>query len=180
MLNRIFIQIVFGFKVLGFFTVCLWLVPFAFFISLSANENVLPTVTQPVPSGNNPCTYLFFSTWSKLKNLAVPPYVCCFAEDADGDIVSNYFRRKANKYNLKIFLKKAQDSILPQRTKKGYWNKYALTKIYSYYGLNWLSADSVVVVLLHVSSWITRMYHESPQLFLFMFSPNEFVFLFAK
>ena len=43
------------------------------------------------------------------------------SEDADGDIVSNYFRRKANKYNLKIFLKSAQDSILPQRTKKGYW-----------------------------------------------------------
>lgn len=30
-------------QVLSFFTVCLWLVPFAFFVSLSANENVLPT-----------------------------------------------------------------------------------------------------------------------------------------
>ena len=28
---------------LAFFTVCLWLTPFTFFVSLSANENVLPT-----------------------------------------------------------------------------------------------------------------------------------------
>ena len=32
-------------EVIGYFTVCLWLVPFAYFVSLSANENTLPTVT---------------------------------------------------------------------------------------------------------------------------------------
>jgi len=32
-------------EVLAYFTMCLWLVPFAFFVSLSANENVLPTVS---------------------------------------------------------------------------------------------------------------------------------------
>ncbi|XP_022904260.1 protein TEX261 [Onthophagus taurus] len=33
-------------EVLAYFTLCLWLVPFALFISLSANENVLPTTTD--------------------------------------------------------------------------------------------------------------------------------------
>ncbi|ESO93075.1 hypothetical protein LOTGIDRAFT_119829 [Lottia gigantea] len=32
-------------EVMAYFTVCLWLVPFAFFVSLSANEYVLPTTT---------------------------------------------------------------------------------------------------------------------------------------
>ncbi|XP_032222480.1 protein TEX261 isoform X2 [Nematostella vectensis] len=30
-------------EVLSYFTICLWIVPFAFFVSLSASENVLPT-----------------------------------------------------------------------------------------------------------------------------------------
>ena len=29
-------------QVLAYFTFCLWLIPFAFFVSLSAGENVLP------------------------------------------------------------------------------------------------------------------------------------------
>lgn len=33
-------------EVLAYFTLCLWLVPFALFISLSANDNVLPTVDE--------------------------------------------------------------------------------------------------------------------------------------
>lgn len=32
-------------EVLSYFTLCLWMVPFALFISLSANDNVLPTTT---------------------------------------------------------------------------------------------------------------------------------------
>merc|ERR1739841_363394 len=31
-------------EVMAYFTICLWLVPFSFFVSLSANENVLPTM----------------------------------------------------------------------------------------------------------------------------------------
>ncbi|KAF4518415.1 hypothetical protein B566_EDAN002068 [Ephemera danica] len=31
-------------EVLSYFTLCLWVVPFALFVSLSANENTLPTV----------------------------------------------------------------------------------------------------------------------------------------
>ena len=34
------------FQVLSFFFVCLWLVPFGFFISLSANDMVLPTIGE--------------------------------------------------------------------------------------------------------------------------------------
>ncbi|XP_065556811.1 protein TEX261-like [Artemia franciscana] len=37
-----------GTEALGFFTVCLWLIPFVFLISLSANENVLPTLAENI------------------------------------------------------------------------------------------------------------------------------------
>ncbi|XP_055705696.1 protein TEX261 [Phlebotomus papatasi] len=33
-------------EVIAYFTICLWLVPFALFVSLSANDNVLPTVNE--------------------------------------------------------------------------------------------------------------------------------------
>ena len=36
-------------EVMAYFTLCLWLVPFAFFVSLSANENVLPTTSERRP-----------------------------------------------------------------------------------------------------------------------------------
>ena len=75
------------FQVLAYFTVCLWIVPFSFFVSLSANENVLPTTTD------------------------LPP-----REDAD--VVSNYFNKRGKKYNILAFLKKAQESVLPERVKK--------------------------------------------------------------
>ncbi|XP_059515473.1 protein TEX261 [Myotis daubentonii] len=34
-------------EVLAYFTFCLWIIPFAFFVSLSAGENVLPSTVQP-------------------------------------------------------------------------------------------------------------------------------------
>lgn len=34
------------FQVLGYFTICLWIVPFALFVSLNANDNVLPTINE--------------------------------------------------------------------------------------------------------------------------------------
>lgn len=74
-------------EVLAYFTVCLWLVPFAFFVSLSANENVLPTTTD------------------------LPPR-------EEVDVVSNYFSKKGKKYGLLSVLKKAQESVLPERVKK--------------------------------------------------------------
>lgn len=36
----------FWIKVLAYFTICLWVIPFAFFVSLSAGENVLPSTMQ--------------------------------------------------------------------------------------------------------------------------------------
>lgn len=34
------------FQVLAYFTICLWVIPFSFFVSLSAGENVLPSTVQ--------------------------------------------------------------------------------------------------------------------------------------
>lgn len=36
-------------QILAYFTLCLWVVPFALFVSLSANDNVLPTVNERSP-----------------------------------------------------------------------------------------------------------------------------------
>ena len=49
------------FQVMAYFTLCLWLVPFAFFVSLSANENVLPTTSErrPLLSGRETEKLLF-------------------------------------------------------------------------------------------------------------------------
>lgn len=77
--------------VLTYFLCCQWIVPFAFFVSLSANDNVLPTVSE--------------STYKSTD---------------DNDIVSNYFKRKSKKYGLLSFFKFAQDSLLPERIKKAY------------------------------------------------------------
>lgn len=76
-------------EVLAFFTVCLWMVPFTFFVSLSANENVLPTTADRTNSAGD-----------------------------ETDVVSNYFSRKGKKYGLLSMLKSAQESILPERVKK--------------------------------------------------------------
>ncbi|GAB6023291.1 hypothetical protein CHUAL_008100 [Chamberlinius hualienensis] len=78
-------------EVLAYFTICLWLVPFSFFVSLSANENVLPTVAET-------------------KHLL----------SDDNDVVSNYFSRKSKRYGLLSFFNFAKDSILPQRVKKAF------------------------------------------------------------
>lgn len=40
-------------EVLSYFTLCVWLVPFALFVSLSANDNVLPTVNERSPLLSN-------------------------------------------------------------------------------------------------------------------------------
>merc|ERR1719315_955766 len=53
-------------EVMAYFTICQWLVPFAFFVSLSANENVLPTMAERSP----------------------------LMSPGDDDVVSNYFNKK--------------------------------------------------------------------------------------
>ncbi|XP_044736054.1 protein TEX261 isoform X2 [Chrysoperla carnea] len=78
-------------QVLAYFTLCLWLVPFALFVSLSANENVLPTVavTEPLLGNQNDC-------------------------------VTNYFSRRGKKYGLLSLFNYAKESLLPQRNKKSF------------------------------------------------------------
>ncbi|XP_054168718.1 protein TEX261-like [Oppia nitens] len=78
-------------QVLAFFTLCLWFIPFALFISLSANENVLPTVAESRP---------------------------LLSEESD--VVSHYFSRRAKKYGLLSLFNYAKDSLLPQRVKKSF------------------------------------------------------------
>ncbi|XP_072943315.1 protein TEX261 [Epargyreus clarus] len=77
-------------EVLAYFTLCLWMVPFALFVSLSANDYVLPTTgeKQPLLGDNN--------------------------------VVTDYLSRKAKRYSLLSFFSYAKDSILPQRSKKAY------------------------------------------------------------
>lgn len=53
-------------EVLAYFTLCLWLVPFSLFVSLSANDQVLPTF-QDQGSGEDVVTNYFSS--KKRKNL---------------------------------------------------------------------------------------------------------------
>ncbi|CAK1587580.1 unnamed protein product [Parnassius mnemosyne] len=77
-------------EVLAYFTLCLWVVPFALFVSLSANDYVLPTTgeKQPLLGDNN--------------------------------VVTDYLSRKGKPYSLLSFFSFAKDSILPQRSKKSF------------------------------------------------------------
>jgi len=77
-------------EVMAYFTLCLWVVPFALFISLSANNNVLPTVNEQTPLLDN------------------------------HDVVSNYFSKKGKKLGLLSFFNYAKESVLPQRVKKSF------------------------------------------------------------
>ncbi|XP_074605487.1 protein TEX261 [Brevipalpus obovatus] len=79
-------------EVLGYFTTCVWMVPFAYFISLSANDYVLPTVNESMP----------------------------LVSDADSDVVSHYFSRKSKKYGLSTFLNYLKETLLGPRTKKSF------------------------------------------------------------
>ncbi|XP_015919814.1 protein TEX261 [Parasteatoda tepidariorum] len=78
-------------QVLAYFTICLWLVPFAFFVSLSANENILPTMAETRPLNAD-----------------------------ESDVVTNYFSRRSKRYGLLSFFNYAKESILPQRVKKSF------------------------------------------------------------
>ncbi|XP_068625825.1 protein TEX261 [Battus philenor] len=77
-------------EVLAYFTLCLWTVPFALFISLSANDYVLPV------------------TGEKQHLLG------------DNNVVTDYLSPKSKPYSLLSFFTLAKDSILPQRSKKAF------------------------------------------------------------
>lgn len=78
-------------EVLAYFTICLWLVPLAFFVSLSSNDNVLPTLAETKPLISD-----------------------------DTDVVTNYFSKKSKRYGLLSLFNYAKDCVLPQRIKKAF------------------------------------------------------------
>uniref|UniRef100_U5EY91 Protein TEX261 n=1 Tax=Corethrella appendiculata TaxID=1370023 RepID=U5EY91_9DIPT len=62
-------------EVMAYFTLCLWLVPFALFISLSANDNVLPTSNERTPLlRDNDVVTNYFSSKKKLGLLTLFDY----------------------------------------------------------------------------------------------------------
>jgi len=71
-------------EVMAYFTLCMWLVPFAFFVSLSANENVLPTVNERRPLLSD-----------------------------DNDVVTNYFSKKQKGVGLLSMFNSVKDSLTP-------------------------------------------------------------------
>merc|ERR1712179_88722 len=82
-------------EVMAYFTICLWIIPFVFFISLSANENILPTLNAA----------------KKTKYNSIPE---------EDDVVSNYFMKKEKKIGLIAVLLSVKDYILPPKNKKSY------------------------------------------------------------
>ena len=69
---------------MAYFTLCMWLVPFAFFVSLSANENVLPTTNERRPLLSD-----------------------------DNDVVTNYFSKKQKGVGLLSMFNSVKDSLTP-------------------------------------------------------------------
>ncbi|XP_033123834.1 protein TEX261-like [Anneissia japonica] len=77
-------------EVLAYFTICLWLVPFAFFVSLSANDNVLPTTATTVGRG----------------------------QSGGQDVVSSYFNKKSKRNGLLAVFDFCKETFIPQRDKR--------------------------------------------------------------
>lgn len=67
------------FQVLAYFTVLLWLVPFAFFVSLSVNEYTLPTMKTTQPSmGNMSKKDLIFYQKVNMKDIRMTSKLRCW------------------------------------------------------------------------------------------------------
>lgn len=115
-------------QVLAYFTICLWIVPFALLVSLSANDNVLPTTVSPLNETNQ-----------------------------GDDIVSSIFKKRGKRLGLLSFLRNAQDSILPQRVKKSFWtlkfydsHKYIYIYLYLSYEIDWIRLKKYTNVIIQV------------------------------
>ncbi|XP_003739629.1 protein TEX261 [Galendromus occidentalis] len=81
-------------EVLAYFILCLWIVPCAFLVSLSANDSILPTTAE--------------------RTLLV--------DNGDSFTSSSYFSNRGplRKYNLLGLFKSARESVLPQRVKRAF------------------------------------------------------------
>lgn len=60
---------------LAYFTVCLWLVPFALFVSLGANDNVLPMQNERQPLLDSDVVTHYLSTKKKTGLLSFFQYL---------------------------------------------------------------------------------------------------------
>lgn len=60
---------------LAYFTVCLWLVPFALFVSLGANDNVLPMQNERTPLLDNDVVTHYMSSKKKAGLLSLFQYL---------------------------------------------------------------------------------------------------------
>ncbi|CAF2372941.1 unnamed protein product [Rotaria sp. Silwood2] len=83
-------------EILAYFTIFVWMIPFCFVLSLSANDYVLPQYSEPQRDR--------YSDDTMLNN--------------GGDLVTNYFKKRAKNFGLLSFMRSVQDSILPTRNKK--------------------------------------------------------------
>jgi hypothetical protein len=83
-------------EILAYFTIFVWMIPFCFVLSLSANDYVLPQYAEPQRDRYNEDTML----------------------NNGSDLVTNYFKKRANKVGLLAFMRSVQDTILPTRNKK--------------------------------------------------------------
>jgi len=83
-------------EILAYFTIFVWIIPFCFILSLSANDYVLPQYSEPQRDRYKDDTIL----------------------NNSGDVVTNYFKKRAKKIGLLAFMRSVQDTILPTRNKK--------------------------------------------------------------
>jgi len=83
-------------EILAYFTIFVWMIPFCFVLSLSANDYVLPQYSEPQRDRYNDDTML----------------------NNGGDLVTNYFKKRAKKIGLLAFMRSVQDAVLPTRNKK--------------------------------------------------------------
>ncbi|CAF0994193.1 unnamed protein product [Adineta steineri] len=83
-------------EILSYFTIFVWMVPFCFVLSLSANDYVLPQYADKQRDQYNQDPML----------------------NNGGDVVTNYFKKRANKVGLLACMRSIQDTILPTRNKK--------------------------------------------------------------
>ena len=84
-------------EILAYFTLFVWLMPFCFVLSLSANDYVLPQYSDTKRDR--------YQDDSSMLNQG-------------SDLVSNYFKKRAKKIGLLALMRSAQDAILPTRNKK--------------------------------------------------------------
>lgn len=106
-------------QVLAYFTFCLWIIPFAFFVSLSAGENVLPSTMQPggeegpLRSGGGTGDENCMPVHTRAAP-AHPP--ACVSAD---DVVSNYFTKgkRGKRLGILVVFSFIKEAILPSRQK---------------------------------------------------------------